>query len=67
MVDIDDMHDIFFTILNKDFLIEQPIASALAKRIRIEVSDFVEAQQTIKCANCKGRKFKFLKEPWQVG
>ena len=68
MVDIGDMEDIFYEIL----MAYQPAnlggltARPLAIKIRKEVEDFVEGQQTIECNNCKGRKFKYMKEAWQV-
>jgi hypothetical protein len=69
MVDIMDMEDIIFKIIwHIPYLsCNRGQARASTKKIIKEVEGFVEAQQTIACANCKGRKFKFLKEPWQVG
>ena len=66
MVDIMDMEDIFNEILNS-YIINRPnYCSSISKKLIKEVSDFVEAQQTIACNNCKGKKFKNLKEPWQA-
>ena len=62
MVDIMDMEDIIFEIILTSGLNANDMAPLIAK----EVKDFVEAQQTIKCANCKGKAFKNMKEPWQV-
>ena len=72
MVDIMDMEDIFYDIiknyprLNKDNPINMAEARLIAIKITKEVEDFVEGQQTIACANCKGYKFKAMKEPWQA-
>ena len=66
MVDIMDMEDIFYELIKKRFMCKMAPARLLAIKIREEVEDFVEAQQTIKCNNCKGKKFKTMKEPWQV-
>ena len=66
MVDIMDMEDIFYEILEKYFLDPSHLRRMVAKKITKEVEDFVEAQQTIECNNCKGKKFKAMKEPWQV-
>ena len=66
MVDIMDMEDIFFQILHDGLLVEKA-SREIAKRLIKEVSDFVEAQQTIACTNCRGYKFKYLKERCQAG
>ena len=68
MVDIMDMEEIFYEILT-DYLgvKSMPKARLTAIKIRNEVEDFVEAEQTIACANCRGYKFKNLKERCQVG
>ena len=66
MVDIMDMEDIFYELIKKRFMCKMEPARLLAIKIREEVEDFVEGQQTIECNNCKGRKFKYLKEAWQV-
>ena len=65
MVDIMDMEDIIYEILFER-LVKMPAARLLAIKICKEVESFVEGQQTIECANCKGFKFKNLKEPWQA-
>ena len=65
MVDIMDMEDIITNTL-KVFIERKETCEQLAKNIIKEVEDFVDYQQTIKCANCKGLKFKKLKDPWQV-
>ena len=65
MVDIMDMEDIFYEILQKGTL-NSILAKDLAHKIILEVADYVEGQQTIECANCKGYKFKKMKEAWQV-
>jgi len=65
MVDIMDMEDIFYKVL-RNSLIKKTPARLIAIKIREEVADFVEAQQTIECNNCKGKKFKNVKEPWQA-
>ena len=67
MVDIMDMEDIFNKILGQYFIDQQNYCRSITKKLIKEVSDFVEAQQTIACVNCKGYKFKNLKERWQVG
>ena len=64
MVDIMDMEDIFERTLN--LWLDKKTSEYLAKNIIKEVADFVEAQQTIACAGCKGKKFKVMKEAWQV-
>lgn len=72
MVDILDMEDIFYEIiknyprLNKKNPINMAEARLMAIKLIKEVEDFVEGQQTIECNNCKGRKLKYMKEPWQV-
>lgn len=66
MVDIMDMEDIFYDLIKERFLCRMEPARLLAIRICKEVEDFVEAQQTIACNNCKGKKFKVMKEMWQV-
>lgn len=66
MVDVMDMEDIFYEILHDGFLTELE-SREIAKKLIKEVSDFVSSQQHIKCVNCKGYKFKNLKERWQVG
>ena len=60
MVDILDMEDIFEQILCKGHILKS-LSSDLAHKLILEVADYVEAQQTIACANCKGLKFKNLK------
>ncbi len=60
MVDILDMENIIFNTLEV-FIERKETCEQLAKNIIKEVSDFVEAQQHIKCVNCKGYKFKNLK------
>ena len=60
MVDIMDMGDIFREILYSE-LFSHVMSNKLAKRLIREVSDFVEAEQTIACANCRGYKFKNIK------
>ena len=60
-----DMEDIFYKVL-RNSLIKKTPARLIAIKIREEVSDYVEAQQTIACNNCKGKKFKAMKEAWQV-
>lgn len=62
MVDILDMEDIIF-----DIIIGRKPSKDLVKKIILEVADFVDNQQNIACNNCKGKKFKDLKERWQVG
>ena len=68
MVDIMDMEDIFYEIIKEypGLKINMPQARLIAIKITKEVEDFVEGQQTIECNNCKGRKFKYVKEPWEV-
>ena len=61
-----DMEDIFYDIIKEVFSSRMARTRLIAIRIRKEVEDFVEAQQTIECNNCKGKKFKVMKEPWQV-
>lgn len=61
MVDIMDMENIFYDILKEEFKLKMATTRLVAIRIRKEVEDFVEAQQTIACANCKGYKFKNIK------
>ena len=62
MVDIMDMEDIFYDILT-DYLGIKNMSKARLTAIKItkEVEDFVEAQQTIMCTNCRGYKFKHIK------
>lgn len=79
MVDIMDMEDIFseliHPVINNIWVNAEELNKAeikfqyniLVNKLIKEVEDFVEAQQTIACANCKGYKFKNLKERWQVG
>ena len=57
MVDIMDMEDIIREILKKnpyfaDLEIADHVVEFYLKKIMLEVSDFVEGQQTIKCNNC---------------
>ena len=69
MVDIMDMEDIFHGIIMSTFTLEMKVgdfASSLAHKLILEVADYLEAQQTIACNNCKGKKFKAMKEAWQV-
>lgn len=66
MVDIMDMEDIFYQLIKERFMCKMEPARLLAIRLIKEVEDFVEGQQTIKCNNCKGKKFKKIKEPWQA-
>ena len=66
MVDIMDMEDIITEILAPYFTERPKIDRIIAKKLIKEVSDYVEAQQTIACNNCKGKKFKNMKEAWQV-
>ena len=66
-----DMEDIIFGILKKNPYSEKRkmadhIANFFLKPIMKEIVDFVDGQQTIECNNCRGRKFKYLKEAWQV-
>ena len=65
MVDLFDMEDIFTEVLVSR-LIERTPARLIAVRLIKEVQDFVDAQKNIACNNCKGKKFKAMKEPWQV-
>lgn len=65
MVDILDMEDIFTEILISR-LINKTSARLIAIRLIEEVADFVDDQKNIACNNCKGKKFKDMKEPWQV-
>lgn len=72
MVDVMDMEDIIREILKKnpyfqDLEIADHVVEFYAEKLIKEVSDFVSSQQHIKCVNCKGYKFKNLKERWQVG
>ena len=66
MVDLFDMEDIFYQLIKERFMCRMEPARLLAIKIREEVEDFVDGQQTIKCNNCKGKKFKIMKEPWQA-
>jgi hypothetical protein len=59
MVDIMDMEDIFDQHLLQ-FIKDLNIRKVIVRRLIREVKDFVEGQQTIACANCKGYKFKNL-------
>lgn len=62
MVDILDMEDIFYDIIKENLPTNRKgVIRLVANKIKKEVSDFVEAQQTIACANCKGYKFKNIK------
>lgn len=65
MVDIMDMEDIFYEIIQKGIVNHESIHITTIKLIE-EVADFVEGQLTIECNNCKGKKFKIVKEPWQA-
>ena len=65
MVDIIDMEDIFTEVLVSR-LIERAPARLIAIRLIKEVADFVDDQKNIACNNCKGKKFKIMKEAWQV-
>ncbi len=67
MVDVMDMEDIFYDILEKYFLDPSHLRRMVAKKLIKEVESFVDSQQHIKCVNCKGYKFKNIKERWQVG
>ncbi len=69
MVDILDMEDIFYGIIRgiPYKIISQKMAKDIAHKSTLEVADYVEAQQTIACANCKGYKFKNLKSRAQAG
>ena len=66
MVDILDMEDIIETILIEEPSIREEIASYLTHKLIKEVADFVDHQKNIACNNCKGKKFKTMKEPWQA-
>ena len=66
MVDLFDMEDIFYQLIQERFMCRMEPARLLAIKIREEVEDFVEGQQTIECNNCKGRKLKNTKEAWQA-
>ena len=66
MVDIMDMEDIFYEILVK-YPLSITQTRFVIKKLIEEVKDFVDNQKNIACANCKGYKFKNLKERWQVG
>ena len=67
-----DMEDIFYEIiknyprLNKDNPINMAEARLMAIKITKEVEDFVDDQKNIACNNCKGKKFKVMKEQWQA-
>ncbi len=65
MVDIMDMEDIFERTLS--IYLDMKTSEYLAKNIIKEVSDYVSSQQHIACVNCKGYKFKNVKERWQAG
>ena len=58
-----DMEDIFYGMIRgiPYKVISQEMAKDIAKKITKEVSDYVEGQQTIACANCRGYKFKNIK------
>ena len=58
MVDILDMEDIFLNLIVEWSGADTP---KFVKKLIKEISDFVEGQQTIECANCSGYKFKDLK------
>ena len=60
-----DMEDIFDRHLLK-FIKDINVREVIVGHLIREVKDFVEDQQTIACANCKGYKFKAMKEAWQV-
>ena len=65
MVDIMDMEDIFSELLK--ITIKKPYFRELkVKQLIAEVKDFVDDQKNIECNNCRGKKFKVMKEPWQV-
>ena len=66
MVDIMDMEDIFYDLIKERFMCKMAPARLLAIKIRQEVEDFVEDQQTIACNNCRGKKFKHLKKRCEV-
>ena len=71
MVDIMDMEDIIRGILEKnpyfsDLEIADHVVEFYLKKIMPEIKDFVDGQQNIACNNCKGYKFKKIKEPWQA-
>ena len=68
MVDIMDMEDIFYGIIRgiPYKVISQKMAKDLAHKIILEVADYIEAEQTIECNNCRGKKFKHLKKRCEV-
>ena len=67
MVDIMDMEDIFYDII-LDWAIRgyKTNGRIIAKNIIEEVKDFVDAQKNIACNNCKGKKFKKMREACEV-
>ena len=59
-----DMEDIF-----KDALFPymgKGLDYKIIKKLIAEVESFVDDQKNIECVNCKGKKFKTTKEPWQA-
>ena len=67
MFDIMDMEDIFYDII-LEWVLEDTKKNGriVAKRLIKEVVDFVDCQKNIACNNCKGKKFKTIKEAWQA-
>ena len=62
-----DMEDIFYDIII-EWVLEDTKKNGriIVKRLIKEVEDFVDDQKNIACNNCKGKKFKAMKEAWQV-
>ena len=60
------MEDIFYDILKEDFGDSTGVSKLVAIRLIKEVESFVDDQKNIACNNCKGKKLKEMKEPWQV-